>query len=41
LIESLVTEVKIVGPNQVIPIFRVPQPHRADEDADTGTAGPR
>lgn len=39
LIESLVTEVKIVGPDQVIPMFRVPQPHGADDDADTGTAG--
>jgi hypothetical protein len=35
LIESLVAEVKIIGPNQVVPIFRVPQPR----PADTGTAG--
>ncbi len=37
LIESLVAEVKIVGPNQVVPIFRVPQPRPADSGA--GTAG--
>ena len=37
LIESLVAEVMVVGPNQVVPIFRVPQPRPAD--AGTGTAG--
>lgn len=38
LIDALVTEVKIIGPAQVIPIFRVPQPHSTHDDADTDEA---
>jgi site-specific DNA recombinase len=42
LIDALVSHVTIVGPNQVIPMFRVPQrdhSHGNDDDSDTGVSG--
>lgn len=34
MIEARVAETKIVGPNQVIPTFRLPQPRNGDDQAD-------
>jgi site-specific DNA recombinase len=39
LIEALVTQVKIVGPNQVIPMFRIPQRDHSHDHSDTGASG--
>ncbi|MGH3859638.1 hypothetical protein [Actinokineospora sp.] len=36
LIDGRVAEVKITGPNQVIPIFRIPQPRAAADDHAQG-----
>jgi site-specific DNA recombinase len=35
LIDALVTEVRIIGPTQVIPIFRMPQPRGRHQDQTT------
>jgi site-specific DNA recombinase len=38
LIEALVAEVKITGPNTIVPVFRVPQPDSSAADPETNQA---